>query len=65
MSAPVDLRRRVEVLEAAAAIEDAPSGIVIYQPGETEEETRARAPPGVGTVVFLPDNGRDRSAAPT
>ena len=56
-----DLRRRTDRLEAGTAEGDR-SAIVIYQPGETDEEIRARIPPGAETVIFLPDNGRDRPA---
>ncbi|KAF5031689.1 hypothetical protein DSECCO2_625110 [anaerobic digester metagenome] len=57
-----DLRRRVDRLEAGEDLAAA-GAIVIYQPGETDEEIRARIPPGAETVIFLPDNGRDRPAA--
>ena len=67
MSAPADILRRVDRLEAVTA-PPGPSGIVIYQAGETEEEIRARVPAGMtdaGAVIFLPDNHRDvRPEAP-
>ena len=67
MSAPADIKNRLDRLEAVTA-PPGPSGIVIYQAGETEEEIRARVPAGItdaGAVIFLPDNHRDvRPEAP-
>jgi len=64
MSAPTDIRRRVERLEAEKAAATA-GAIVIYEVGESEEEIRARVPPGASTVIFLPNNHRDgRPEAP-
>ncbi len=64
MTAPPELRRRLAALETDQAA--TPSGVVvIYEPGETEEETRARVPPGARTVIYLPNNHRDdRPEAP-
>jgi hypothetical protein len=58
------ITRRLDRLETDQAA--TPSGVVvIYEPGETEEETRARVPPGARTVIYLPNNHRDdRPEAP-
>ena len=64
MSAPADIIRRVDALEAVTA-PPGPSGIVIYQAGETEEEIRARVPDGAEFVLMIPNNHRDdRPEAP-
>ena len=52
-----DLRRRVDRLEAGEDLAAA-GAVVIYTPGETREEIKARIPAGAETVIFLPDNGR-------
>lgn len=56
------IRRRLERLDQAAT---ATGAVVIYEPGESEEEIRARIPPGAATVILLPNNHRDdRPEAP-
>ena len=58
MSVPVELHRRVEMLEAEQ-VRAATGAIVIYQAADTDEERAALVPPGAEHVIFIPDNGRD------
>jgi hypothetical protein len=57
------ITRRLDRLETDQAA--TPSGaVVIYEPGESEEEIRARIPPGAATVILLPNNHRDDRPSP-
>ena len=55
------IRRRLERLDQAATT---PGAVVIFEPGESEEEIRARIPPGAATVILLPNNHRDDRPSP-
>lgn len=57
------LRRRVDRLETGEDLAAA-GAVVIYEPGESEEEIRARIPPGAATVILLPNNHRDDRPSP-
>lgn len=63
MPTAAGVRCRVERLESAGPICAAPA-VVIYLPGESDEERQARVPAGAGPVLFIPYNGRDPARAP-
>ena len=62
MTAPTDILRRLGALESEKGAADR-SVMVLYEAGETEDEIRARIPPGDWeTVLLLPNNHRDGPA---